>query len=112
MRLEESSMRPMASTALRTISPERPALVFVSCTICRASLARSEAVRTVAVISSRAAAVSSSAAACCSVRRERLPVAPLISEALSLTTWPVLAMASIAPCNAPTARLKSMRSFS
>ncbi|NTE67571.1 methyl-accepting chemotaxis protein, partial [Agrobacterium tumefaciens] len=61
MRLEESSMRPMASTALRTISPERPALVFVSCTICRASLARSEAVRTVAVISSRAAAVSSSA---------------------------------------------------
>ncbi|MNI60877.1 hypothetical protein D3C73_1161170 [compost metagenome] len=69
--LDESSMRPMAVTAERTMSPDFVALCLVACTMSRASVAREEAARTVAVISSRAAAVSSSAAACCSVRFDR-----------------------------------------
>ncbi|MNT16314.1 hypothetical protein D3C72_1514090 [compost metagenome] len=53
-------------------------------TISCASLARSEAVLTVEVISSSAAAVSSSAAACCSVRFDRSFAAELNSTELSL----------------------------
>ncbi|MNL44494.1 hypothetical protein D3C87_1670750 [compost metagenome] len=82
--LEACSIRPMASTALRTTAADSAALSLASLTITVASCARSVELLTATVISSSAADVSSRAAACCSVRFDRSSAAERSSDELPL----------------------------